>query len=728
MWSDQMSVLDRIRDALSFVSPDNRETWVKMGMAVKSEVSESGFDLWNEWSQSATSYNARDARDVWKSIRANGKVTAGTLFHEARANGWRDVGASRKPTLEEIADGQRVAAERAAKDEADIACQRAETNAKAAAILKAATAANPDQPYLVRKAVAPVSTMREIDADAAATILGYAPKSGGKVLSGRLLVVPVKQGDRLSTLELIDGDGLKAALVGRGTKGGGYWATERLPECDGLSLLIGEGVATVLSAREATGYPGIAALSAGNLPAVAKAIRARYPSAKIVILADLMKATGEPDRHARETAQIVGGLLAIPDFGETRPDGATDFNDLSRRSGTDAVRRCIDGAKRVVAPDNLPRAILTCAANIKPEAVTWLWPGWLAAGKLAILAGAPGTGKTTLALSFAATLTSGGAWPDGSRAEVGEALIWSAEDGIADTLVPRLAAMGADRSRIHFIEGALDDDGRKRPFDPATDVPQLAAAIKNNDQPPRLLVVDPIVSAVAGDAHKSNETRRALQPLVDLAAQYGIAVIGISHFSKGTAGRDTTERVTGSVAFGALARIVLATAKMPDDQGGGRVVVRAKSNLGPDNGGFRYDLRQVEVAGSALTASAVLWGEAVEGNARDILAEAEARDDDGQKTATDEAVDFLRGQLRDGPMKAADVKREGTAAGISDPTLRLARQRLGIRPEKRGYSGGWWWRLPSEGALGLEDAHPFETSPSRETAPSTGSLVDYEAF
>jgi putative DNA primase/helicase len=145
-----------------------------------------------------------------------------------------------------------------------------------------------------------VATLREIDAGAAAAILGYAPKSGGDLLTGRLLVVPVKQGDRLSTLELIDGDGRKAALAGRGTKAGGYWATERLPDGDGdgLTLLIGEGVATVLSAKEATGHPAIAALSSGNLPAVAKAMRERYPAAALVILADLVKATGEPDPHA----------------------------------------------------------------------------------------------------------------------------------------------------------------------------------------------------------------------------------------------------------------------------------------------------------------------------------------------------------------------------------------------------------------------------------------------
>jgi putative DNA primase/helicase len=191
-----------------------------------------------------------------------------------------------------------------------------------------------------------VATLREIDAGAAAAILGYAPKSGGNALAGRLLVVPVKQGDGISTLELIDGDRRKAALAGRGSKVGGYWATERLPDGDGagLTLLIGEGVATVLSASAATGYPGIAALSSGNLPTVAKAMRERYPQAALVILADLVKATGEPDPHAIESAKVGAGRTAIPDFGSDRDPDMKDMNDLFILDGPEAVASAIANA------------------------------------------------------------------------------------------------------------------------------------------------------------------------------------------------------------------------------------------------------------------------------------------------------------------------------------------------------------------------------------------------
>ncbi len=353
-----MADIERIRQALHFTPASDREHWVRMGMAIKSELGDTGFDVWEGWSQQDESFDTRAARDVWKSIRAGGKVTIGTLFHEAKQHGWRDDGMHPMPTPEDIAERQRQNAERAAKEEDEIASERADTAKKAAAILKAATGAKADNPYLSRKHVFPVATLREIDAGAAAAILGYAPKSGGDALAGRLLVVPVKQDDRLSTLELIDGDKRKAALAGRGSKVGGYWATERLPDGDGngLILLIGEGVATVLSGKEASGHPAIAALSAGNLPAVAKAMRERYPAAALVILADLVKATGAPDAHAIEAAQSVGGKLAIPDFGTDRPESATDFNDLAQLCGAEAVGRAIEGAAAPARADHQPGA------------------------------------------------------------------------------------------------------------------------------------------------------------------------------------------------------------------------------------------------------------------------------------------------------------------------------------------------------------------------------------
>lgn len=219
---------------------------------------------------------------------------------------------------------------------------------KAQALVDGSRPAGADHPYLTRKQVRAPETLHEIDLVDARRILGYRPKKDDELLQGRLLVAPVYADEALSTCELIDEAGRKSAIAG-GRKSGGFWTTENLPDCDWLSLtlIIGEGVATVLSASMATGYPGVAALSCGNLLAVGKALRERYPDAKIVFVADL----GNGASKASEAARDVRGLLAVPDFGEARPEGATDVNDLHVARGLEAVRACIDGAAEAPEPE-----------------------------------------------------------------------------------------------------------------------------------------------------------------------------------------------------------------------------------------------------------------------------------------------------------------------------------------------------------------------------------------
>jgi putative DNA primase/helicase len=700
-----MHDMDRIGAALRFIAVGGHDKRVRVAFALKSELGEAGRELWDDWRDGR---GDDEAASVWRSVNETGTLKIGTLFREAKANGWHDDAYFQKLAPEDLAERKRITAERAAQGKTEIARERADTAAKAAAILKAASAAKADHPYLTRKQVSPVVTLREIDASAATAFLGYAPKSGGEPLTGRLLVVPVKQGNRLSTLELIDGNGRKAALAGRGSKAGGYWATQRLPDGDGagLTLLIGEGVATGLSAAAAARHPAIAALSSGNLPAIAKAMRERYPAAALVILADLVKTTGEPDPHAIKAAQSCGGKLAIPDFGPGRDPDMTDFNDLAVRDGAETVAQAIAGAIEpcgTESPEVYTRDVgLIRASDVTPEPITWLWEGWLAAGKVHILGGAPGTGKTTISMALAATVTTGGRWPDGSRSIVGNVVIWSGEDDPTDTLVPRLALSGADLSRVYFIADVREGDER-RSFDPARDTEPLRRKLAEIGDV-RLLIVDPVVSAIAGDSHKNAEVRRGLQPLADLAASMRCALLGITHFSKGTGGRDPVERITGSLAFGAVARVVLVAAKHQEQGDDGRTVrlfCRAKSNIGPDDGGFEYELRQAELpAHPGIFASAVLWGEAVEGAARELLATADATGDDGDGGTLAEGKRFLTDLLADGPLPTKAIKADADGAGHSWATIRRAQKALGIVPVKEGgYFGAtkqqWVWKLPA---------------------------------
>ncbi|HVZ36445.1 MAG TPA: AAA family ATPase [Polyangiaceae bacterium] len=341
------------------------------------------------------------------------------------------------------------------------------------------------------------------------------------------------------------------------------------------------------------------------------------------------------------------------------------------------------------------RAVLARGDTLTPEPISWIWDGWLARGKLHILAGAPGTGKTTLALAMAATISAGGTWPDGSRCPRGDVVIWSGEDDPADTIVPRLIAAGADLSRVHIVRGVREADGT-RPYDPAPDTDARATALSSLTDV-SLIVVDPIVSAVAGDSHHNAETRRSLQPLVDLGHAHSCALVGITHLSKGTAGRDPVERVCGSLAFGAIARVVMLAARIETDGGppDQRVLCRAKSNIGPDTGGWHYTLWQRALLPDhpEMTASCIAWGAAVAGTARELLAQAEATDE-AQSERLD-ITNWLRDLLCDagGEMSVSDIRAAARDAGLAWRSVQRARVRAGARSSRQGFGGGSVWRL-----------------------------------
>lgn len=385
-------------------------------------------------------------------------------------------------------------------------------------------------------------------------------------------------------------------------------------------------------------------------------------------------------------------------FAETSGRKATAEDIWALPLITEPIERDLSDLNNAVDIPTLPtyQAITLCAADVIPEPISWLWNGWLAAGKLHILAGAPGTGKTTLTLALAATLTTAGRWPDGSKySQPGNVLIWSGEDDPVDTLVPRLNAAGADLNRIHFLTGTRDtQSGEIVAFDPSRDIPAIEALAQRMGGV-SMLIIDPIVSATGGaDSHKNAEVRKALQPIVDIGRLLGCCIIGISHFSKGTQGRDPTERVTGSLAFGALARVVLAAAKLSEDDGGGRLLCRTKSNIGADHGGVKYDLLEKETTGG-IFASYAAWGECVEGSARELLDTSDDIDD-GEKSGADEAADLLNDLLADGAVLVKEATRTLKDNGFTDKQIRRAREKLNIETKRTGIARDCknYWILP----------------------------------
>ncbi|MFL9863222.1 AAA family ATPase [Paraburkholderia fungorum] len=341
--------------------------------------------------------------------------------------------------------------------------------------------------------------------------------------------------------------------------------------------------------------------------------------------------------------------------------------------------------------------ILSRASDIAPEGIDWLWQNWVPAGKLSILAGQPGCGKTTIALSIAATVSRGGDWPDGTKCtEPRNVLIWTGEDGLADTLVPRLHAAGADCTRIWFVESVEGEDGKLLPFDPSRDVPILSERIQQMGGA-GLLIVDPIISVVNGDGHKSIDVRRSLQPLLDLGTVHDCAIFGITHFSKGSKASAPIDRILGSQAFGAAARMILIAGK--DESSDRRILAKSKCNIAIESGAFEYIIDVVDEGG--IPSSRVAWGDPVEGSARDILREIEADDLEGEEDAQTRASKFERVRcmlyewLRPF-MSTKEMKAAAAAEGISWRTVERAKDAeietgAKIRAVKQGKDWGWNW-------------------------------------
>ncbi|KLU20657.1 DNA replication protein [Caballeronia mineralivorans PML1(12)] len=336
----------RARAALAVIPAQDYSTWVDMAFAVKQGFGDAGFDIWDEWSRSAHNYSERAARVTWRSASASGGKTLASLFWLAERHGF-DLQGSRVAgaVVHRVAGPDRQTLERRAqeaqREERKVRTRHAAVAREAASIWQWARPVGPQHPYLTRKQLKPTETLRELEAVELRTLLGYEASSEEEILTGRVLIVPVWRGELLSTLELIDEHGRKSSLAG-GAKKGGYWMTRPEPVTGEIAspMLIGEGVATVLSAHRATGWLAAAALSSGNLSEVAGVLRERFPDAGLIVLGDL----GHGEESARQAAGHVTAQLALPVFApHALIDGSrpTDFNDMAVLCGSDAVRRLL---------------------------------------------------------------------------------------------------------------------------------------------------------------------------------------------------------------------------------------------------------------------------------------------------------------------------------------------------------------------------------------------------
>lgn len=307
--------------------------------------------------------------------------------------------------------------------------------------------------------------------------------------------------------------------------------------------------------------------------------------------------------------------------------------------------------------------------TIQEEEVNWLWKPYIPFGKLTIIQGDPGEGKTTFALQLAALLSLGKGFAESENIGVTEpvnVIYQTAEDGLADTVKPRLISAGADCSKIKVI-----DDSEKSL---SMDDERLELAI--NMTGAKALILDPLQAYLGDkvDMNRANEAREMTKKLGAIAERTGCAVILIGHMNKGS-GAKAAYRGIGSIDFFAIARSVLLVARVPEDSTI-RAVAQIKSNLALEG-----DTMAFRLAENGFT-----WIGEYDISTEELLAG--YSNSDKHKAA--EA--FLKKILSNGQtVPASSIFSQAKAIGVSKRTIENVKQELGIKSIKDGAS--WIWKM-----------------------------------
>ena len=333
-------------------------------------------------------------------------------------------------------------------------------------------------------------------------------------------------------------------------------------------------------------------------------------------------------------------------------------------------------------------AITVRLADVDPERVDWLWFGRLPLGKIVLLDGDPSVGKSTTAVDCAARVSTGRAWPDGAPNRVGAVLLLSAEDGLADTIRPRLDAASGDPSKVHALTEIryVGEDGKQqsRPVTLA-DLEEIEHAVRKVAAV--LVVIDVLMAFLPGrvDSHRDQDVRGVLSGLAAMAERTSCCVLLLRHLNK-SAGGAAMYRGGGSIGIIGAARVGLLAAIDPEDAER-RVLAGIKSNLAPVPAALAYQLVDSPEHGCAR----VEWLGTSQHSAGSLL----SAPADDERTERDEASRFLIDYLTEngGEASPADVKKAASAAGISVRTIERTRSGAGVKLDRSGFPARSVWRI-----------------------------------
>ncbi|MEJ7871284.1 MAG: AAA family ATPase [Rubrobacteraceae bacterium] len=347
-------------------------------------------------------------------------------------------------------------------------------------------------------------------------------------------------------------------------------------------------------------------------------------------------------------------------------------------------QKFVDAIKKNGAGPFVPLG--TRLSDVEPEQVEWLWQNRIPLGKITVLDGDPGNGKSALTTDLAARLSVGRTFPDGQPCDPAGVIIMNAEDGLADTIRPRLDAAQSDPSRVLSLATVPEgDEGDERHLTIPDDIPLIRQHVEHVGA--KLVIIDPLMAFLSGkaNAHVDQDIRRALAPLARMAELTGAAVLLVRHLNKSQGG-SAIYRGGGSIGIIGAARSGLLVGVHPEDENK-RVLAGQKSNLSPMPDSLAY-----RIVTAANGAARIEYEGVTEAKADTLLrtpADAEER------SALGEAIQFLRDELKDGPVWAKSVNERARKLEISEASLRRAKGALSVQSSKEG-DEGWSWNLPGK--------------------------------
>jgi hypothetical protein len=375
-------------------------------------------------------------------------------------------------------------------------------------------------------------------------------------------------------------------------------------------------------------------------------------------------------------------VLAPPP--EIDPDDIPRYLEWKRQN-PDAVQGRAPRARAAVADDTG----VVCLADIRQRRTSWLWKGRIPLRAITMLDGDPGVAKSTIAIDWAARVTTGRKWPDGQRCTRGSVLILTAEESLAETIAPRIELACGDASRV-FVLRHIPGETPRLPSLPL-DIPYIQAIITR--QKIRLVIIDVLSAFLGGESkvnsHQDTEVRRALYPLYLMAERTGCAVVAVRHLNKMSALNNAMYRGGGSIAITGQARAVYLAAMDPDDPTRQRrVLCPVKLNLGILPGSLSYRLESHEDSDVATIA----WHGESKHAARDLLG---AALDDEDQDERDQVVTWVQDYLfhAGGSAGFGEVLTAARKHGIAERTLNGARRRAGVDYKRGGWQGGTVWIL-----------------------------------